>query len=573
MEMTKAQRGRIAIRSFKVMADALALRGFYRPSGKSGQTLRKALKTLSPEIYGTMNDPRCIEIKGLEYVLDRLPRGIESCTRLVLTAQEDFQQTAFEEIIPPKRRRISYRMGAREICFIVTRGLSEIYDILTHLTFLDNEAEKIHRQIHDENGDMTPEWKQLDRLVKSGLEPDGSQLDQALWNISIILGRTYQETRQLWTYLESGRRQWNSNNGLFGVIHSLGNRVQFETQDRENRLSVYFTPSLRDMIGQHKYSEVWARAVKEKLLELGFGSRALHIISANLHSVMKLLYGYAALPPEPAENARGSALDFFHKIREATQPVRAFALEHGMTELKDLSGAQIDCQVIDTAGLKSLRLHPGIGIDSAAFTENMPVLLVIDYAFGTQAFEIMDELLEPIEGASNGPSFDIRSISVMGKAGILTGKKGDIMLATSHVMEGTPHNYIVDNDLKQADFDASVQVYTGPIVTVLGTSLQNRDVLEKFQTTSWKAVGLEMEGGHYHRAINAAIIRGHIDSNIKVRYAYYASDNPLVSGQTLASGSMGEEGIRPTYLITQVIMKKILAPGHSPMVVSESKRR
>ena len=67
-----------------------------------------------------------------------------------------------------------------------------------------------------------------------------------------------------------------------------------------------------------------------------------------------------------------------------------------------------------------------------------------------------------------------------------------------------------------------------------------------------------MEGGHYQRAINAAIIRGHITGEVKTRYAYYASDNPLLSGQTLASGPMGEEGIVPTYLITKVILQKIL---------------
>jgi hypothetical protein len=147
---------------------------------------------------------------------------------------------------------------------------------------------------------------------------------------------------------------------------------------------------------------------------------------------------------------------------------------------------------------------------------------------------------------------------VMGKAGTICGKKGDIMLATAHVLEGWPHNYIVGNDLSREDFAPDINVYSGPIITVLGTSLQNRDVLERFQKTSWRAVGLEMEGGHYQQAISAAIIREHIPRDVKVRYAYYASDNPLVSGQTLASGSMGVSGIRPTYMITKVILEKIL---------------
>ena len=148
----------------------------------------------------------------------------------------------------------------------------------------------------------------------------------------------------------------------------------------------------------------------------------------------------------------------------------------------------------------------------------------------------------------------------MGKAGILPGNKGDIMLASAHVMEGTPHNYIVDNDLRPEDFDESVKVYCGPMLTVLGTSLQNKDVLQRFHCSSWKAVGLEMEGAHFQRAISAAIIQGHIDRNMKTRYAYYASDNPLKSGQTLASGSMGEEGIMPTYMITKVLLNRILCP-------------
>ena len=82
------------------------------------------------------------------------------------------------------------------------------------------------------------------------------------------------------------------------------------------------------------------------------------------------------------------------------------------------------------------------------------------------------------------------------QAGTLSGMRGDIMLATAHVLEGTPHNYSVDGDLTVKDFEADVNVFAGPIITVLGTSLQNRDVLQKFQMTSWNAVGLEMEGGH-----------------------------------------------------------------------------
>ncbi len=554
--MTKAQRGRIAIRTFKVTADALALRGYYKPSGRSGQTLEESLKMLSPEIYGTMNDSRIIELKGLEYVTDRLPKGIEECNRIILTAEEKLDHTAFEKIVPLKRRRVSYRISDHEINFIITQGMSEIYDILTHLTFLNIEAHKIKNQMIDETGNKTAEWVILEKQVKIG-SLQGPELDRALWNLSIILGRTFSETRETFQYLEDSKNGKQSNNGLFKIIYDLGIRALEDENDKDSMLMIYFTPSLRDMIGRHKFGTLWADKVKKKVLELGLEKRPLHIISANMHSVMNALYSWEALKDKRG-HGKEDLYEFITRAKEFQSRIKSFALEHGLTELPDNSGFSIDCQIIDMAAFNGIEVHPEIQITNVYAPEQKPVILVIDYAFGAQAYEVMDELLSPHIIDDKDHFFHFKSISIMGKAGILPGQKGDIMLPTAHVFEGNPHNYIVENDLDPRDFDGSIPVYVGPIVTVLGTSLQNTDVLEKFQKSTWKAVGLEMEGGHYHRALNAAIIRGHIPRDTRVRYAYYASDNPILSGQTLASGALGDEGIKPTYMITRVILEKIL---------------
>ena len=208
-------------------------------------------------------------------------------------------------------------------------------------------------------------------------------------------------------------------------------------------------------------------------------------------------------------------------------------------------------------------MHPKLNVHIPDDAPKAPVILVIDYAFGAQAFEIMENLLEPIYHEDQMIAFDFSSISIMGKAGIMTGDKGDIMLATAHVFEGTSDNYRVDNDLLPSDFPAAENLFVGPMVTVLGTSLQNRDMLEKFQS-DWKAIVLELEGGHFQRAISAAIIKGNAREDIPVRYAYYASDNPIKTGSTLAAGAMGKEGIKPTYLITKVILEKILPKTDGP---------
>jgi hypothetical protein len=558
-DLTRAQKARVAIQSFKTIANALALRGYFRPSGRMGQALAECLITLGPEIYGSMNDPRVVELKGLEYVMDRLPRGIEKSTRIILTDEEQFGESQFEKIVPLKRRRTCYRISEKEFCFVITRGITEIYDILTHITFLNIEAKKIQSHIIDGTGNISYEWKDLEKTVQNMDRLNDQDLDRALWNLSIIVGRPYHETRDAYEYFANNKKAHNSNSDLFSMIYQLGKRVDEEKKSKDNLLIVYMTPTLMNIIAHQYYGRKWSDNIKKRLKELNLHDRPLHIISANLHSVVNLLYGYGTtcnLPQGKSIDFGEALYDFIQCIREKRNEILNFAAKNGFYELSDRSGSNIDVQIIDTAYLASIPLHPVININPAAFGDQAPVLLVMDYAFGAQAFEVMDCLLMPYDENQETP-LKVKSISIMGKAGILPGKKGDIMLATAHVLEGSTDNYMVENDLTRKDFDPDMDVYEGPMITVLGTSLQNRDLLQRFQST-WNTVGLEMEGGHYQRAISAAIIRRHIPKDVKVRYAYYASDNPLVSGQTLAAGEMGPEGIRPTYMVTRVILEKIL---------------
>jgi hypothetical protein len=84
-------------------------------------------------------------------------------------------------------------------------------------------------------------------------------------------------------------------------------------------------------------------------------------------------------------------------------------------------------------------------------------------------------------------------------------------------------------------------------------------LLEFFYNSSWKVIGLEMEGAHYQKAIQAASrVRRSIRKKVKVRYAYYASDNPLKTGHTLASGGLGLIGVKPVYVITEKILEQIM---------------
>ena len=311
-------------------------------------------------------------------------------------------------------------------------------------------------------------------------------------------------------------------------------------------------------MGHHVYGEQWATDIKRTMAEKNWLERPVHIISANLHSVMNILYGMEALADKNFKDLHELAtFTAGDKSGESSRMIRQYAMENGMLEVNDRAGTNLSVQLIDMERINLGNLPFKV---KAEEHKPAPVILVMDYAFGEQAYECMDELLKPFEVEKMSYPMQVKSISIMGKAGILEGKKGDLMIPTAHVFEGTADNYPLNNELTKKDFEGvSLGVYEGPMITVLGTSLQNRDVLRHFLTSTWNAIGLEMEGAHYQKAIqSAARIRKSISEDVKVLYAYYASDNPLVSGSTLSSGSLGAEGILPTYLITQKILEKIL---------------
>ncbi|NBC07408.1 MAG: hypothetical protein GVY26_09475, partial [Bacteroidetes bacterium] len=295
------------------------------------------------------------------------------------------------------------------------------------------------------------------------------------------------------------------------------------------------------------------------LAERGWLQRPLHIVSANLHSFMNAIYATAALEQEDdiEDIARELSVDSNERLRRR---VSQYAMEHGMSQIDDTSGTSISVQLFDMTAVELDRLPAELSWDADYIAREKPALLVMDYAFGEQAYETMDELLKPYEQEGAEIPLNVKSISIMGKAGILQGQKGDIMVPNAHVFEGTADNYPFQNELCASDFEGhGLKVFEGPMISVLGTSLQNRDILRYFLQSSWGVVGLEMEGAHYQKAIQAASkIRNSIAADVILRYAYYASDNPLVSGSTLASGSLGIDGVKPTYLITAQILNRIL---------------
>ena len=132
---TRAQKSSAAIQRLYIAMRHLFIRGSYKPLGISGEAMIEALMTLRPEIYGSIADPEKVELEGLLYIFQRLPQGIEECRYINLISREGLEFSHFPVIIPPKRRRNCYRIDQEQMFIEMTRGRSDIYDVLTHLTF------------------------------------------------------------------------------------------------------------------------------------------------------------------------------------------------------------------------------------------------------------------------------------------------------------------------------------------------------------------------------------------------------------------------------------------------------
>ncbi len=552
---TRAQESSNAIERLYITMRHLFSRGFYKPMGISGDALRESLLLLRPEIYGSIAEEK-VELNGLIYVIERLPMGIEECRFINLTSDEGYSKSHFKAIVPPKRRRNCFRIDKDQMNIEVTRGRSEIYDILTHLTFLFVESHKIASKVLIDNGNKTiREWNKLEDVVLHNKKITENERDIMLAHLASILGRTFEEAQNVYSLLSVK----SNPDRFFQIIYWLG-KLAINEKVENSRREINFSPVLRERIGHHIFGEIWATNIKKVLEENNLLKRPIHIISANMHSVMNSIYAPIILPQQIKDNNLLSLFQLLSKDEneDLRHEVKEFAGENGLFYIKDTFGTNINVQVIDTDKIDISKTQ--YTIKNSLNELEKPVLIVMDYAFGEQAYETMDELLKPYtDQQGKKHHLNVDSVSIMGKAGILEGGKGDIMIPSSHIFEGTADNYPFKNQLKKSQFEGcGVDVYTGAMVTVLGTSLQNKDILKFFHDSTWKVTGLEMEGAHYQKAIQAASkIRGNISRKVKVRYAYYASDNPLETGSTLASGGLGTTGVLPTYVITQKILEQI----------------
>lgn len=530
---------RLAIEEFEILARGIILRGYYKPGGDSGASLRQLMALSRPALYEFVADEESVDAAALSYVLMRLPVGIWNVRQI--TVSGEIPSEVAEDFTPVEtraRRRPTFRTGEYSLATAFGGGMSDLIDFISALTCYQIETDKIRtRYTHYREKSAEEEvsfsvWRSIERITDdSALSAE--ERKSLLHELSVELKADYAAMKNLDRTLE-------------GALLDFVRAVIFS---RSKDLKVIFTDRYRLVGIYSKRAKSWCRAISEALRGLGLAERPIYLVSSNRHSLVNCLSPHV----RGLFSARGEGYEEYSRIRQAGQDGaddgRIDADRSGGIHYLGMPASMPFCQIIDTAKVDGALSDYRIGWKTPVHPS---VILNMDYAFGEEGFFLFNELCETF-------STLLRGVYIIGKAGTLVGSRGDIMLPSFFVKQGTGDVYDLGNCLNRDDFVGllnSQSVYDGgPMLTVAGTFLQNHEVLRYFRD-NWSALGVEMEGIPYARALEQASLRGRT-SSLRVGIVYYASDAPLLGD--LLSVPLGESGVAPVYAASIAILRNILS--------------
>lgn len=517
--------------------------------------LLPAYRELCPALHQGLREER-IDVAALSYAVARLPAAVTRTMSYYLAGDLPplYRDPAaqFTAVGSSARRRAAWQPLPGKLLVLMRDGVSDVADFLTCLCVYAVEARKIRRRA-----------RSSELLLALGQVPP--QLDPA-WEARVVpllrfTPEEYQGLRRIWP------------DGFWDRLRDV--LLHHEDVGIECDLLVDHYNS--------RSSEVWATQIRDlarQLVDLEDPQLEVHIVSSNTHSVSNCLSSWVhsrrdellawgqrtqrevcgePAPGRPWGDRWASREDLLYVLARAwlrAHPDQLAGREReeqsrGHLRVRETAFTGIEVDLFDLRRIDPALVDPAL----RARAPTRPVLLVnVDFAFGQQAEEILASLLF-LFGRR------VASVNVLGKAGGLQGRRGDVLLPATLLLQTNDELYRLPNpDLPLAELTTQapqLTVHEGPVLTVAGTLLQDRVMLHYYRRF-WRCVGLEMEGSFFARELVSAIASGVVEPAIQTRFAYYVSDLPLEAGQSLSEPLSAEVGVPGLYAITRGILARIL---------------
>jgi hypothetical protein len=509
----------------------------YRAVGLGHVEVRRLVelyKALQPALHPLASSETEIDWGALAYATRRLPENVTRSFVFLLTDNLPTVYSKVELLFPfvptEARHRFVYEMMPGKDMVLVRDGLSDLADFVTCLCAFAVEARKIRYRLN--HPDLIREISRLG---------SGAPLDRLPFDAN-----ERERLRRLWP-------------------NSAEDRVRDIVFHRQA-----YSVDVRKQVNNYngRLSELWANEVGEAAERLT-GLRPsdfpdeleVHIVSSNTHSVSNCLNPFFSRRrneilrwaeveglredsgrrswPDPFDEIYYLARPYLQAHPEAQRELESAESEQGIARLPETVTTGISVQLIDAARVCEGRCS------------EHSIVINIDYAFGEQAEEIMRTLLLLF-------GRNVRSINVLGKAGSLVGARGDVIAPNAFIEQANDAFQPLPGETPEAlaRLRAALPgrgVHMGPLLTVGGTLLQNRAMLQ-FYRRIWGCVGLEMEGIWYLRAVLEAEQLGVLRRDARRRFLYYVSDLPLDAESNLSERLSPSEGIPPLYAITREML-------------------
>ena len=500
--------------------------------------LLRHYKPLTPALHRGIKDAD-VDLGALSYAIRRLPTNVTRTFVWFAADELPDRYTAaraqFLDTTADARRRVTLEMLPGKSMLTLRDGISDLLDLVTCLCIYAVEARKLRRRLRNRTILSDLHGPEAEVTLQRVLSPAERSTLESLWP-----GDVAQRLLEICLHHED---------------------ITVHTYRRTNNYN-------------SAHAELWTHQIADATRELlGTEPYALpddfpvHIVSSNTHSVTNCLspwipeneaallaWGQAHAPAiydatwhDPNDRLVALVRPFLeaHPEHREAKTTRDRALR---IQLDETAFTGIRVQLFRMDGLQGLAVDPCLPEPSRA-----GLIVNIDYAFGQQAEPIIGNLVH-LFGKR------IRSVNVLGKAGGLIGNRGDVLIADTFVNQ---REDVVLTTRTQLDVERLQQrlpdrkVHRGPVLTVLGTVLQNDRLLHYYKNL-WGCIGLEMEGSYYCRQVLECRELGMLRDDVTLRFAYYTSDLPLAHEHTLAGRMAIEEGIPPLYAITREVLSAVL---------------
>ena len=560
------------------------------------EAMLEAYRRMVPAIHARLHSSE-LDIEGWTYAIRRLPDTVTSTYVYLLSnsVPMPFMDEGFDlaEISVPSaaRRRLAFAVDHGKLLVVMRDKFSDPLDFLSLLCAHVHESTKLRLKISKPaalNAIHDCLWSSRRRTTNSA---SPARADVRLHRRSVYAPAPIEEQAEALARLPLSDDEIRGVKALWpdDFLYRVWSMVAMHEniQVRGDFSASYVEATDR-----------WAESIRKAAMEL-LGRRdgnkdkptcvtdlTTHVISSNTTSVRNLLSPYIRkhadairswgieARPEITNEERLSEEDklcalctaYMNAHPQARDEQDDFDSSCIMTlRHTELTGIQVELIDLDSLGdayiEHNLDADPylasfiGKGADSRSQQHGRRRLLVnIDYAFGKQAEQLISAL-SLLFGES------LASVGVMGKAGGLQGKRGDIVVADFLVYQDgddiTPiDNHGVDRDALSRM--SNRKVWSGGVLTVLGTLLQDKRLLQYYKKLVG-CVSLEMEGSFYARELMRFKKLKLMSEDMCMRFLYYLSDTPLSADQTetLSKDLDLSEVIPPQYAVTRELLRLV----------------